>query len=71
MTVTPRDKKALLALAALLLIAALLLMRFGAARRSTAETPSGQGGSVTQLNATGFQPVPNGEARVITVKEVR
>jgi hypothetical protein len=58
-------------LAALLLIAALLLMRFGAARRSTAETPSGQGGSVTQLNATGFQPVPNGEARVITVKEVR
>jgi hypothetical protein len=58
-------------LAALLLIAALLLAKFGAARRSTAETPSGHGGYVTQLNATGFQPVPNGEARVITVKEAR
>jgi hypothetical protein len=58
-------------LAALLLIAALVLVRFGVARRSAAETPSGPGGYVTQLNATGFQPVPNGEARVITVKEAR
>ena len=58
-------------LAALLLLAAFLLVKFGATRRSTAETPSGHGGYVTQLNATGFQPVPNGEARVITVKEAQ
>jgi hypothetical protein len=58
-------------LAALLLIAVFLLVKFGAARRSTAETPSGHGGYVTELTATGFQPVPNGEARVITVKEAQ
>jgi hypothetical protein len=58
-------------LAALLLVAAFLLVTFGAARRSTAEMPSGPGGYVTHLNATGFQPVPNGEARVITVKEAQ
>jgi hypothetical protein len=58
-------------LAALLLLAAFLLVEFGAARRSTAEAPSGHGGYVTQLTATGFQPVPNGEARVITVKEAQ
>jgi hypothetical protein len=58
-------------LAALLLIAAFLLAKFGTPRRSTAETPSQPGGYVTQLNAAGFQPVPNGEARVITVKEAR
>jgi hypothetical protein len=58
-------------LAALLLLAAFLLVKFGATRRSPAETPSGHGGYVTQLNATGFQPVPNGEARVITVKEAQ
>jgi len=57
-------------LAALLLVAALLLMKFGVAR-PTAVAPSQTGGYVTQLNATGFQPVPNGEARVITVKEYR
>jgi hypothetical protein len=58
-------------LAALLLIAALILVKFGAARRSAAEAPSGPGSYVTQLNPSGFQPVPNGEARVITVKEER
>jgi hypothetical protein len=26
---------------------------------------------VTRLNATGFQPLPNGEARVISVKELK
>ena len=58
-------------LAMLLLIAALLAVKYGAARRSTAETPSRPGSYVTQLNAAGFQPVPNGEARVITVKEAQ
>jgi len=58
-------------LAALLLIAAFLLVKLSTARRSTAETPSGHGAYVTELNATGFQPVPNGEARVITVKEAQ
>src|SRR5580704_851301 len=58
-------------LAALLLIAALLWVKFGAARRSTAEAPSGSGAYVTQLNPSGFQPVANGEARVITVKEAQ
>lgn len=55
-------------LAALLLVAGFLLVKFGVARHA-AEGPSEAGGYVTQVNATGFQPVPNGEARVITVKE--
>jgi hypothetical protein len=58
-------------LAVLLLIAAFLLVKFGVVRRSTAETPSGQGSYVTQVHDSGFQPVPNGEALVITVKEAR
>jgi hypothetical protein len=58
-------------LAVLLLVVAFLLVKFGVARHSTAETPSGNGSYVTQLNATGFQPVANGEARVITLKEVQ
>lgn len=57
-------------LAALLLVAALLLMKFGVAR-PTEVAPSGSGNFVTQGNASGFQPVPNGEARVITVKEAQ
>ena len=57
-------------LAALLLVAALLLLKFGMAR-PTEVAPSQTGGFVTQGNASGFQPVPNGEARVITVQEGR
>jgi hypothetical protein len=57
-------------LAALLLAAAFLLVKFGGAG-NTAERPSKSGGYVTQVNSTGFQPVPNGEARVINVKEAQ
>src|SRR5271170_4488350 len=57
-------------LAALLLAAAFLLLKFGAARPAEV-APSKAGGYVTQGSVTGFQPVPNGEARVITVKEVQ
>jgi hypothetical protein len=57
-------------LAALLLVAALLLMKFSVVR-PTEVAPSQTGGFVTQGNARGFQPVPNGEARVITVKEAQ
>jgi hypothetical protein len=53
-------------LAMLLLIAAFLLVKFGV-MRPPAIAPSATGGYVTQLS--GFQPVPNGEARVITVME--
>jgi hypothetical protein len=55
-------------LAALLLIAAFLVLKFGVARPAP-EAPSEAGGYITRLNATGFRPVPNGEAQVITVKE--
>ena len=54
-------------LAALLLVAALLLLKFGMA--SPREVAPATGGYLTQLS--GFQPVPNGEARVITVKEAQ
>jgi hypothetical protein len=57
-------------LAALLLVAAFLLMKFSVAR-PTEVAPSHTGGFVTQGDASGFQPVPNGEARVITVKEAQ
>jgi hypothetical protein len=57
-------------LAALLLAAALLLLKFSVMRPADV-SPAQAGGYVTQLNATGFQPVPNGEARVITVKEAQ
>jgi hypothetical protein len=54
--------------AALLLIAALLALKFGVAP-SAPKAPPEATGFITRLNATGFQPVPNGEAQVITVKE--
>jgi hypothetical protein len=57
-------------LVVLLLIAAFLAVKFELAR-STVDAPSEAGGYVTHLNANGFQPVPNGEARVITVKEAQ
>jgi len=57
-------------LAMLLLIAAFLLVKFGVAR-SAPKAPSEAGGYVTRLNTSGFQPVPNGEARIITVNEAQ
>ncbi len=56
-------------LAALLLVAAFLVVRLGAVRPPAA--PADSGTYVTRLNGTGFQPVPNGEARVITAKEAQ
>jgi len=34
-------------------------------------TATSMPGIVTRLNATGFQPLPNGEARVVKVNEVQ
>ncbi len=56
-------------LAALLAIAAFRLVKAGAVRPAAAPLESGS--YVTRLNGTGFQPVPNGDARVITVKEAQ
>jgi hypothetical protein len=57
-------------LAALLLIAMVLWFKLGPSRSATV-APAETGGYVTQLNATGFQPAPNGEARIVTVKETQ
>jgi hypothetical protein len=42
-------------------------LRPAAAPPMPAETP----GVVTRLNTSGFQPLPNGEARVIPAVEIR
>ena len=63
-----------LALAALLVIALLLWMRPAAAPAATAPAPPSHPGVeqnvVTSLSATGFQPLPNGAAQVVSGKEV-
>jgi anti-sigma-K factor RskA len=52
--------------AAIALVAVFFWVR-PAAQPATAEAP----GAVTRLNASGFQPLPNGEARVVPAMEVR
>jgi hypothetical protein len=54
-----------LVVAAIAIIALVLWLR--PAAQPSLPDPSGV---VTQLNATGFQPLPNGEARVIPAMEV-
>ena len=38
---------------------------------SAPRTPPDTAGVVTRLNATGFEPLPNGEARIVPVKETQ
>jgi hypothetical protein len=33
--------------------------------------PGNAGDVITHLNATGFEPLPNGEARIVPVKEIK
>ena len=56
-----------LAVAVLVAVAVFLLIRGPRAPKTVPPTAN----LVTHLNATGFQPLPNGEARVISVKELR
>jgi len=48
------------------IVALVVWLRPKAAKPAPAETP----GMVTQLNASGFQPLPNGEARVVPAVEI-
>lgn len=52
--------------AAVLAICALLLWL-----RPTTAQPSGTSGALTRINVTGFQPLPDGKARVVPAMEVR
>jgi hypothetical protein len=54
-------------LAALLVLAAVLLFSLSPAPPAAPE----MGRYVTHLNATGFQPVTNGEARVVKIEEMK
>lgn len=54
-------------LAAAIVILGLFIWLWPLARPSSPNPP----GVVTQLNATGFQPLPNGDARVIPAMEVQ
>ena len=56
-------------LIAAMVVFALFLWYRSASRAST--PPAEASGIVTRLSATGFQPLPNGEARVIQVDERR
>ncbi len=53
-------------LAALLLIAAVVWLQFRSAPPApTATVPPPEGGYLSRLEATGFQPLPDGAARVV------
>jgi hypothetical protein len=56
---------------ALVATALVLLTLFFWLRPSTTPAPPLGNGVVTRLNATGFQPLPNGDARVVQAAEVR
>ena len=56
-----------LAAAALAILALFLWLR----RPAAAVPPQETQGVVTRLNVSGFQPLPNGDARVIPAKEVQ
>jgi|ERR1700733_4291854 len=55
------------AVAVLVALAVFIWFRVAATPSPSATTPN----VVTYLNATGFQPLPNGAARVVRVTEVR
>lgn len=55
------------AFAALVLLAAALLF----ALRPAPPAPPEAGRYVTRINATGFEPAPNGEARIVKIEEMR
>jgi len=56
-----------LLIAAVAIVALVVWLRPAAAPRTPVESP----GVLTQLNASGFQPLPNGEARVIPAVEIK
>jgi hypothetical protein len=56
-----------LAVGALLAVAVFVWFRGAAAPKVLPVTPN----VVTRLNASGFQPLPNGEARVIPISELK
>jgi hypothetical protein len=54
-----------------LLVAAVAIVALVAwLRPATPPAPAQSPGVVTQLNASGFQPLPNGEARVVLAVEI-
>jgi hypothetical protein len=56
-----------LAAAVLAVFALVLWLRPSAARAPSPQAP----GAVTRLNITGFQPLPNGDARIVPAAEVQ
>jgi hypothetical protein len=50
---------------------AILALFFWLRPAATPPAPPAPGGMVTRLNASGFQPLPDGEARVIPALEVK
>jgi hypothetical protein len=58
-------------LAAVALIALFLWLRPASVPSAPATAGNPAPAVLTQLNGSGFQPLPNGEARVISVKETR
>jgi hypothetical protein len=56
-----------LAVGVLLVVAVFVWFRGAVASRTVPVTPN----AVTRLNATGFQPLPNGEARVISITDLK
>jgi hypothetical protein len=58
-------------LAAVALVALFLWLRPSRAPSAPAAARNTAPAVLTQLNGSGFQPLPNGEARVVAVKETR
>jgi hypothetical protein len=56
-----------LLVAAVAIVALLVWLRPEAAPSASPEPP----GVVTRLNASGFQPLPNGEARIVSAVEIK
>jgi hypothetical protein len=50
-------------------MAAVVILLFWLRPAAVPARPSDTPGVVTRLNATGFEPLPNGEARIVSVKE--
>lgn len=56
--------------AAMVVFALLAWYRFSASTSMSSNGQEDAAGVVTRLNAAGFQPLPNGEARIVPVKEI-
>jgi len=57
-------------LAAMIVIALLVWYRSSVSTRTPSSAGNDAAGVVTRVNAAGFQPLPNGEARIVPVKDV-